>query len=392
VSVRCPRSAPTIFNGEQNLCKISTISSENVYIDVNKNHKDYFTSYYFDHEPEILPGRRTVHYIFKFRVGSEEYDYIELSLPKGSKLSFHGNSGRNIDWYIGPNRGGFYSNIYGAYYKFIWEKNVYVDNYTAESSGTHWIIADNMGSWGTSGTFDIIVDYANYDVTKSIANCTGFVQCSFPTLNMSTAYVVTELNDPTITDNTKDFKCYIHDEGNPRPGLITGLVAVGLTVLFVLFCILAVSKVFENKADKVRAEKAPATSTATATPSTPVDPEIAAPVTPGSDPEYNPNPNASPYPPNETAGPTSSYATAFGTDMPPTAPPAYPGADPSAPVDPSLAQQPPAYAVEPVGPAEPAAPVAPVEASAPAAPAPEETSASETTSSASSDSGSASDA
>jgi len=325
----CPLAASYIFNGEQSLCDLSRLSGNTAKVNIDSNRKNAVTSYLFDHMPDVLNESRKVNYHYKFKVKSDQYEYLELSLPKGSQVKFSGEAKRKIDWYIGPNYGGYSSVISRAYAFCMDTYSCSIKSYVAQSSGTHWILLDNYGYFSSSGTMDVEVDYLRYDTSDSIDNCTGKSKCVFDFQNKHSSYLISELNDPTIPVDAKDYRVRITDGGDTVPGLIVGMCCIGCFVLSVLLCICGMSECAKDKADEIRAANKPAVSPSTATPAetttTPAETTATAENTPSGDVEVEFAPSsAAPPTYTEAPAPTDSFSTAFGSE-PMTQPPApYP--------------------------------------------------------------------
>jgi len=335
----CLGTAPKIFNGEQSLCKLSYINRDTVYVKVDAKKKDYFTSYYFDSLPTILNDTRTVTYEYKFKVPYDEYDYLELSLPKGSRVNFSGTTGRAVDWYIGRSTGYYYSTIGNAYGKCRNSKSCALNGYVAEISGIHWILIDNMGLFGTSGTLKATVEYLRYDTSESVANCTGMTLCEFNVTDKTNGYVVSELNDPTVTNPVADFRCSINDGGRGMITLIIGLSSLVFWVpAAVIVIVMIIRCIWEDRKSKQAAVAVKA------------DPPREEPktTTPGGDVEMQPP--SSQAPPTYTSAPepehapVNSYETAFGISQP------APGTENAAPAEAVGPDQQQTQAAAPVGP------------------------------------------
>jgi len=169
--------------------------------------------------------------------------------------------------------------------------------------------------------------------------------CKFTITNKNRAVVVSEMDAPSLTNQIKDYKCHIGKDSSQTPALITGMVSVGAFVISMILCCIGMSECLEHKADEVRAANAPpapatteaATTTTETTTETPGEPTVTSQTTPDGSVEMQFNP-AGTAPPSYTdpaaapstsytAGPSSSYATAFGSDpleTPATSAPAYP--------------------------------------------------------------------
>jgi len=236
----CDEISKKLFAGEQNFCKLHSGQGDG-YATCSFNNKDKFTHYLFNEEPETLVDLRHVEYFTEsYVLEANHYAYYFYILPKGSYVDFTVSSeSDSTTWYWSTS----YSNINSLKYNNIWKgqgmgNDTLSYEYHVTETRLYYLTCANNDRYNDVVThWNVSLDYAMFDVSKSNASCTGKTLCNFS--NAGGKYIVSSLKPGSIrlsetATNDIYFKQYI------PPNKSDSYILLGWMVVFFATAIICI--------------------------------------------------------------------------------------------------------------------------------------------------------